>query len=279
MGYGGTAIGGQAVTGIAYNGQTIRGIARGGQVVYEDSDGYVIDGLVARHVASRNQGDHFDPAALTWRDLVGNADLVLTPSSLTTARKWGANYFDSQKTGAAWFTWLATLPPEFTPESCTIEQVMMPTADGDGSAGGDVWGINGKPAAPYISADNEMYGKNIRFYAPETSSYSQVGANQTLVLNQLYRVSSQIQPYNSGAGRKQMWIDGVKKIDVARTAAKLYITESPARLSVMGNGGDFRVATQVFYGRLYELRIYNRTLTPEEIAQNYARDVAVYGAG
>ncbi len=270
-------LGGQQVTGIAFGGAPVNGVMHDGQVIFEDSsDGYVHDGLVARYIAARNMRDSYDPSTLVWRDVVGSADMTMTPAKLTPARRWGTNYFDSLNSGATWFTWAAALPASFDPENCCIETALMPTAMSNGSYGGDVWGINGVATAPYIACDNEMYGANLRLYAPETASYAQTGANQALTLNKLYSTSTLVQPLNGGTGRKQLYISGVRKIDVARTA-RLHVQRTPSIMNLMGNGGAFPEANQVFYGRLYEVRVYNRALSADEIAQNYARDATIYG--
>ncbi len=276
MTYHGTEYNGGDVNGIAINGNAVNGLIRDGQVTFEDaSDGYVHNGLVARYIASRNARTGYDPSALIWRDVVGHADLQITPASLDASRKWGANYFASQKADATWYTMQAKLPESLNPEDCTVEFVMMYTEPADTTNGGDIWSFNARDTAPYATADNEVYGSSLRFYAPETASYSQVGA-QGLTANKMYGVSTQIQPYNDGAGRKQMYLNGVRKVDVARAASQLYIRKSPVDLALLGNPA-FQQPAQLFFGKLYELRIYGRALTPEEIAQNYARDAAVYG--
>ncbi len=241
------------------------------------TDDYVAYGLIARYQGLNNTGIGHSATTAVWKDLIGNADLLLTGGLVPGTRQWGPDYFESRKVNVSYFTWISSpLPPSFSPENSTMEVVFMPYVGADGVDGGDVIGIDDIVSPPFTTIALEMRALTARFLVEESANF--VAVNQrTLVANTLYTVSMPVSPFRSVPalnGSKAIYYNGVQQYRANRTA-NLFVQLPEHYLSLASNPVIMDVR-QIFFGRIYEVRIYNRALAPSEIALNAALDLTRY---
>ncbi len=240
--------------------------------------GYVASGLVARYLGSNNTGSGHSTTTTVWKNLVGSADMVLSTSLRAGTRQWGANYFESLRVSVSAFSWLSgNLPPEFTPENSTIQVVFMPYVGADAGNGGDVVGLDNVATNPYTTIALQMGALNAQTIFQETSNFT-ISNTRALTANLVYSVTLVATPYSAipaRNGRKKIYYNEILFYDQARTA-NFFIQLPSHYISASGNPGILST-NQNFYGRIYEIRLYNRMLTPAEIARNVALDRANYG--
>lgn len=244
-------------------------------VAWED---YVTAGLVSQFSGQNNTGAGHDPAAEVWADLRDDADLsILTPLRPGT-RQWGPDYFESIRQNQAWFAWLSQpMPPSFSPEHSTMEVVFMPFAGADAGNGGDVIGCDDIPTAPFTTYSLQMAALNAEFLVCETSVLTVVN-RRALTANTIYTASMPISPFNPTPalnGSKAIFYNGVQVYRAARTN-NFFVQLPMHRINLSGNPVLIDVR-QVFYGRIYTARLYDRALTAAEIAQNAALDRRLFG--
>ncbi len=241
-------------------------------------DAYVTSGLIARYQGLYNTAAGHSASAVVWEDLVGDADLMISAPLQPGTRQWGPNYFESLKVNQAHFSWLSSaLPAPFSPENSTMEIVFMPYIGADSSNGGDVIGLDAVPNPPYTTITLEMQAMNASYLVEETSTFVTVN-RRTLTANTLYTVSmpvSAFRPIPAQNGTKAIFYNGAVHYRAARIAP-LFVQLPQHVLNLFGNPTLIDVR-QVFYGRVYEVRVYNRALTDAEIANNARLDRQVYG--
>ncbi len=239
---------------------------------------YVTSGLVARYLGSNNTGNGHDAATTVWKNLLGSADMVLAAGLQPGTRQWGVNYFESLKVSVAAFSWLSgNLPLEFTPENCTVQVVFMPYTGADASNGGDVIGLDNITTNPYTTITLQMSGLNAQVIFQETSNFTTT-STRTLLANMIYSVTLLATPYSAipaRNGRKTIYYNEVRFYDMARTA-NFFVQLPRHYISVAGNPAIVS-PLQNFYGRIYEIRLYNRMLTQAEIVKNVGLDRVNYG--
>lgn len=241
-------------------------------------DEYVTSGFIARYQGLNNTAAGHSASAVIWKDLIGNADMTISASLLPGTRQWGPNYFESLKVNPAHFAWLSSpLPALFSPENCTMEIVFMPYVGADSSMGGDIIGCDDVPNPPYTTITLEMSSLSANYLVEETSALVVVN-RRTLVANTIYTASMPISaysPFPAQNGTKSIFYNGALQYRAARSAP-LFVQLPEHRINLSGNPVLIDVR-QVFYGRIYEARIYNRALTDAEIAQNALLDRRIYG--
>ncbi len=241
-------------------------------------EAYITGGLVARYQGANNTGAGHSASAVVWKDLVGNADMSISAPLLPGTRQWGPNYFESLKVNPSHFAWLSLpLPASFSPENSTMEVVFMPYTGADSANGGDIIGCDNIPTPPYTTIALEMSGMAASFLVEESATFVTVN-RRTLVANTMYTVSmpvSRFNPVPTLNGTKAIFYNGLQQYRAARIA-NLFVQLPEHRINLFGNPVIIDVR-QVFYGRIFETRIYNRALTDAEIVQNAAIDRRVYG--
>jgi hypothetical protein len=214
---------------------------------------YVQDGLIAMWDGEWNAGRGVhDSAATVWKDLVGTRDLAIESYGNyweeNCAYNWGNTLTDHSSTASI-------------DEARAIECVYMQTADNPAYAGLLVW--NG-----ITDTDTGRVSLiHTRFHGGETDGL-QVGHSEfayfdtSTVYNRIYTFTGQRSVcYRNAVGfeTKTMSADGW----------------GGSGFSFGGRGGSGYNA----FGRFYCVRVYNRELTAEEVAHNYAIDKARFGSG
>ncbi len=241
------------------------------------NDNYISFGLVARYQGSNNTGIGHSATATVWKDLIGNADLTLIGGLVPGTRQWGANYFESLRVNISTFAWRSSpLPTSFSPENCTLEVVFMPYTGADSSNGGDIIGIDDIASPPYTTIALEMQALNASFLVEETANFVVVN-RRGLVANTIYTSSMPVSPFRpipAQNGSKAIFYNGTQQYRANRTA-NLFVQLPEHFLSLASNPALVDVR-QIFFGRIYEVRIYNRALTSLEIAFNASLDLQRY---
>ncbi len=240
--------------------------------------GYVTSGLIARYLGSNNTGAGHSATTTVWKNLVGNSDASLAAGLRAGTRQWGVNYFESLRVSVVPYSWISSLlPGEFSPENCTLEAVFMPYPGSDASAGGDVTGIDDVPDNPYTTITLQMSSLNAQSIFQETSNFT-ITNTRALLANNIYNASLQASYYSpvpSRNGRKIIYYNGVQTFNMARSAN--FFVSLPAHYISMGGNPAIISSNQNFYGRIYEIRLYNRVLSPREVLRNANSDRITYG--
>lgn len=242
------------------------------------SKGYVTSGLIARFLGSNNTGNGHSTTTAVWKDLVRNNDLTLPQGLKAGTRQWGINYFESLKVAVDPFAWLSgNLPPEFTPEKCTAEIVFMPYTGNDAGNGGDVIGFDDISTSPYTTITLQMNALNANSYFQETGSFT-LTYGRAILANNIYSTSMSAYPYNSVParnGQKRVFYNGILAFTAPRT--NNFFVQLPNHYMSLSGNPVIISNLQNFYGRIYEVRVYNRVLSPAEVLHNANLDRAIYG--
>ena len=221
-------------------------------------DDYVQDGLIAMWDGEWNAGRGVhDDAATIWKDLIGSRDLTMLDMT-TSSRCWEKNcaYTDYGNLTRYSSTAIA--------EARAIECVYMPTKYGASYAGTLVMnnGVN-------TSTEAQGYVVNIltRFHSSKGVDGLQVAYDKFAyfgtksVFNTIYTYTAQYSTvYRNAVGFEVQTMSGDGW--------------SGSTISIASRNGQ---ATFNSPGRFYCVRIYNRELTAEEAAHNYAVDKARFG--
>ncbi len=240
-------------------------------------DNYIAFGLIARYQGENNTGFGHSATATVWKDLVGNADLTLFGGLAPATRRWGNNYFESLKVSVSYFNWSSSaLPPQYTPEQSTIEVVFTPFAGADSANGGDIVGVDDITSPPYTTITLEMQALNASFLVEESATFVTVN-RKPLTANTLYSASMPISPYNSTPalnGSKAIYYNGALQYRANRTGP--FFVQLPQHYLSLASNPVLVDVRQIFFGRIYEVRVYNRALSASEIAHNAALDLQRY---
>ena len=218
-------------------------------------DNYVQDGLVAMWDGEWNAGRGVhDPNATVWKDLVGTRDLAMLDMT-TSSRCWKKKY--AYTAGGA----LTQSSTEQISEARAIECVHMRTADGRAYASPLVW--NG-----FVNGTTESYNITtcILTWHHEAATgglqvaYDKFASFDTPIdYNTIYTFTAQYSiSFRNAIGMEVQTLEG----------------------DSWGYMGDFQLACRDELnsynspGRFYCIRIYNRELSANEVAHNYAVDKA-----
>lgn len=211
---------------------------------------YVTDGLVAMWDGEWNVGGGVhDAAATVWKDLVGTNDLTLTQYGSFDQNSFGTYI----RTGiTAQWSAIGSLPAPFTSvEMCGIKYV-------DG----------------FIMSSGQQTDARMLIWSK--------GYIQTL------------NPYEEGFGDGSSLPDvgtisgvhgqeGVKGYFNGNTLARLDTQNNwtavrrNSSIAICGTSGNYEYRNYLWSGRIYNLRLYSRALTAEEIAANYTIDKERFG--
>ncbi len=240
--------------------------------------GYVTSGLIVRYLGSNNTGAGHSSTTAVWKNLVGDSDATLAAGLRAGTRQWGVNYFESLKVSVAPYSWISNaLPEQFSPENCTLEAVFMPYTGADASNGGDIVGIDDIPNNPYTTITLQMSALNAQIIFQETGNFT-ITNTRALLANNIYNVCMQASYYSpvpARNGRKIIYYNGIQTFNAARSAN--FFVQLPTHYVAMGGNPALPTSVQNFYGRIYEIRLYNRILSPREVLRNANADRAAYG--
>ena len=212
------------------------------------SASYVQDGLVAQWDAIDNEGTGtHNPSATVWKDLKGNRDLTLQGNG--TWRRGLAFYTSGP--GAA--------GTNAAPKYLTIEVLCRV------ENGGRIMFWSGNDRARYVLFDHSLTAPYCRGYFD--------GSDKTTTAKTLYtRVKcgqpvSLVATYDNADNVTEIFYDGID-----RTYDMMFNTWVAGHTGIVL--GDRKTTSNYpWTGEIYTIRLYDRVLTPEEIARNYQIDV------
>lgn len=208
---------------------------------------YVADGLVAWWDGNWNAGLGVHAAAATvWRDLAGTRDLAVTSHG-----SWAANAFVSDGLGAA-ATYGEALPNGATD---WLEITLARPISGNSN----------NPVVLLLSERNGVLALGCVF-----RSNAMYGSRQTgLASGNLYRAFSGRNNDLSGLATRIWYCDGIKYTGSIMTAS--LPASGTISVGALSDGSRPKAAT------IHCIRVYNRLLTAEEVAANYAVDKERFG--
>lgn len=240
--------------------------ASDGLVLFEKQiNPYVTDGLIAMWDGIWNTSfNNHDQNATTWIDLVGNNVVTTTATTAPTTLDNGFRFNGSQ-----YFT--------VTPDD-NIKSV--------GTNQHDITVEIGFNANPQNTSNQGLLGfgtssaRNIWMFFgnPPTSTSSTLNAQ--LQNSSSLRLWYSRGVFPSGTKRHVVFSSSSTTISGWLDGIKLSSTPTIGRQTSLGTSFIGRIGGyNNFYGDIYFIRIYNRALTEDEIAANYAVDKIRYGIG
>ena len=243
-------------------------------VVANAKDFYATNGLIAMWDGEDNQGTGVhDPSATTWVDLVGNhAAMQFT----NAAPAIGANYLHFNG-GGGFITDAADIAAALNAEAATVEYVCDVASlvdDGtlfacvDGAMNRIAWVRSGdgtgmaKVHGAIASMEYKATASDLPYQNYDTSTGKVRGYTFTYS-------SDKCRVYKDGSA------------DVATNTVNKGVSgnTSTAWFSVAQRTSKSAQSVAMANVKIYAIRIYNRVLTPEEIAANHAADVARFWGG
>ena len=215
------------------------------------SASYVQDGLIAQWDGIDNVGTGtHDPTATVWKDLAGHNDLTLTNSAAWRRGICFSMNTRSDGLAAAYGTEAATTYK-------TIEILFKKTS----------WGSRilfwGGTKSRYVVFDNKDQNPFHWVYFD--------GDKRTLYAKtRCYEPNALVATYDDNNAVTQIYSDGAPKV-----TSTLINTWSPGDNCVTLGWRSVTTAAKDYGwdGEVYSIRLYNRALTPEEVARNHAIDV------
>jgi len=215
------------------------------------SASYVQDGLIAQWDGIDNVGTGtHDPNATVWKDLAGHNDLTLTNSAAWRRGICFSMNTRSDGLAAAYGTEAATTYK-------TIEILFKKAS----------WGSRilfwGGSQSRYVVFDNKDQNPFHWVYFD--------GAKRTLYAKtRCYEPNALVATYDDYNAVTQIYSDGAPKV-----TSTLINTWSPGDNRVTLGWRSVTTAAKDYGwdGEVYSIRLYNRALTPEEVARNHAIDV------
>ena len=229
-------------------------------------DQYVQDGLVHLWDGINNTGEGHDSEATVWADLIGDYPINKTNPGST----WLSNalYFNPQ-TKSDLQAWTGTGSIKNT--TMTIEMVIEPGTNeafptGRAACVGSFVGY-GKTAHRRFGTSPGDTSVGV-FCNESTKGFCTTGFEGCL------GVRSIVGTYTTTSKADSIYVNGVKK---TKNATHTYSDDKTRDYVILGGYDYAGTATYPYLGKIYSVRIYNRVLTADEIAQNYAVDVARFG--
>ena len=213
------------------------------------SASYVQDGLVSQWDAIDNEGTGtHNPSATVWKDLKGNRDLTLQGNG---AWRRGLAFYTSGP-GAV----CASAAPKYL----TIE-VLCKVANG--SARILFW--SGNDRARYVLFDHNLTSPYCRGYFDGSAKSETVKTPYTRVKRGM--PVSLVATYDNADN-----VTGIVHDGVQRAYDTMYNGWNPGHTGIV-LGDRQTTSNYPWTGEIYSIRLYDRVLTPEEIARNYQIDV------
>ena len=210
---------------------------------------YITDGLIAMWDGVWNiGGGKHDPDATVWKDLVGYRDLTLTEYGHFDDN----SFYAERNSSVANMTFAANyIKPiggkDFELISAHTEGCILVDSGMEGGS------------QKLITFANP-YGVIVRSYTPCVYMYGLSGNGGKIKFNQKMSISSKAEPNYSGI----VYVNGQ---DATVGSYNHYV----------GTGGGRFIDVKNIGGHLYNIRVYNRELTIDEIQHNYLVDKERFG--
>ena len=213
------------------------------------SASYVQDGLVSQWDAIDNEGTGVhNPSATVWKDLKGNRDLTLQGNG---AWRRGLAFYTSGP---------GAVGTNAAPKYLTIE-VLCKVANG--SARILFW--SGNDRARYVLFDHNLTSPYCRGYFDGSAKSETVKTPYTRVKRGM--PVSLVATYDNADN-----VTGIVHDGVQRAYDTMYNGWNPGHTGIV-LGDRQTTSNYPWTGEIYSIRLYDRVLTPEEIARNYQIDV------
>ena len=232
---------------------------------------YVQDGLVAMWDGIENAGwGVHDQSATTWKDIIGSNDVLLS-GSLVSDRCWGNNHFHNNIESVVFTgTPSSAMKAAITSGQLTVQALFMPEAQ---PSSGNMCIFQCSPAS--VTTDGMILG----------------------IINSVSCGSGNTMSWVSNRAVNHFSPDGWLNI-LGNTYALSFICDNTTMTSIMNGSSVTATRTKslpvdsdltsfailsynwnkgrsrTLRGKVYNLRLYSRALTYEEIAHNYAIDKA-----
>ena len=223
---------------------------------------YVTDGLIHRWDAIDNTGTGHSAAATVWKDLVGEYDLNIHGTEIT----WGDDYVQFTGDTASFF--YSDENDVEDPSGKTVEIVMIPESASTGCVGQFFY---------QSGHGNDARGKIVLYSDLTWASQGMSARTWESGVNSLSDLKYVGATFTSTGAVSEAYANGAEVAQSANTHSLRY---SINRMLVGGQMQSWSGSPSIAYpfvGKVKAIRIYNRELTAEEIAQNHSADVAIYG--
>ena len=217
------------------------------------SASYVQDGLIAQWdgIDNAGTGTH-DPNATVWKDLAGHNDLTIVAGRGSEWRRGICFYMNTRTAGLA-----AAYGSEAATTYKTIEILFKKTS----------WGSRilfwGGAQSRYVVFDNKDANPFHWVYFD--------GAKSTLYAKtRCYEPNAVVATYDDSDAVTQIYSDGAPKVT---SSVRNTWSAGDNRVTLGWRSVDTAGKDYGWEGEVYSIRLYNRALTPEEVARNHAIDV------
>lgn len=219
---------------------------------------YVTSGLIHRWDAIDNTGSGHDAEAAVWKDLVGDYDLTLYGGVA-----WGDDYasFDGVNTTSM----KSAADKIVAPQGKTVE-IVFEASRTDTSAVAQLCYDQ--------SLSEDAYGKIVIFSDNTVAVRGKSGTTYRTGESAITDVRHIAGVYSAVPDIAAVYVNGIPA-ELSNTTHSL--KNSFNKMVVGGNMPVEGVTSYRLLGKVYAIRIYDRNLTAEEIAQNYAVDQARFG--
>lgn len=230
-----------------------------------NSGGYMQNGLMLQYDGINNTGNGHSDNTSTWFDLSGNGNHgELREFDNTSNSGWKNNClkFDGVNDGI----WLGNKLSELFKSSNTIEFVVN-TAE-DRARDVLIGNYSASNSVNYEKSSGSLSNKARVYF--NTGAFDQMSTNNVFVAN-----TSQTFSYamNKDNGTIELYVNGSKVHTYTSNVIKNY----NANFNSAWIGRDSRTNNTPLNGTISAVRIYNRTLSAEEINSNHLEDKARFG--
>lgn len=226
---------------------------------------YVTDGLIHQWDAIDNTGSGHNGSATVWKDLIGSIDLTQQ-----TGGTWTANalHFEPTATTDA-HHWKDTTQTSIYTQTMTIEVCISPT----GSALNGWEESKSAVIANFTSSANSalrriMLSKSDISVGGYTNGTNQFATTGLTTLRDIHHIAV---TYTTQTGSNTVYCNGTLK---TKDAQHTFGENKRNYVFVGCSLGDSKYP---YLGDVHSIRVYNKVLTAEEVAQNYAVDVIRFG--
>ena len=229
---------------------------------------YAESGLVARWDAIDNTGTGtHDATATTWKDLAGDNDMTIVSGSGAGWRNGNAFYMNSLANGAC---------PAYGKSGNTTYKTIEIVYKKATSKGRILWcGGEWSRYVVFDYTDTVAPFKNAKVY------FDGAKATQHTVVSDC-EPTSLVALYNDSNAVVDIYRDGEENNAGTKNANTWSVDSGSAmvRLGSRSKTNTRQNTTQGWEGEVYTIRLYDRQLTPLEIARNYSLDAArFFGEG
>lgn len=223
---------------------------------------YVTDGLIHRWDGIQNTANGHDSSVTTWKDLIGSYDLAFKDTG-GTALVWNTDSLSFNGSSYA-YVWAASGQSE-TANDKTIEIVCKPSTQGSSAA------TITQTFSPG-SANADAIGKVSIFSDKTVSAKGQSGNTYATGLSSYTAINSIVATFTSTPAVNKVYVNNTE-LSLSTSTHSMKNTYNRMVVGASKQGDGDTGTGYWFTGKIYAIRIYNRNLTAEEIAQNYAVDV------